>query len=61
MFHNGQTKPEELNLKGDINDTEVKKIAKAKDNKKAVESALKNGGINESTNEIQLGQALEKV
>ena len=27
----------------------------------AVELALKNGGINENTNEIQLGQALEKV
>ena len=36
-------------------------IFKAKDKKKSVELALKNGGINENTNEIQLGQALEKV
>jgi len=58
LYHNGQTKPEELNLKGEINDPEVKKIAKAKDKQKAVESALKNGGINESTNEVELGQSL---
>ena len=61
VYHNGQTKPEELNLKGEINDPQVKKIAKSKDKKKAVELALKNGGINENTSEIQLGQALEKV
>ena len=31
------------------------------DKKKEVELALKNGGINEKTNEIKLGEALEKV
>ena len=61
LYHNGEPKPEELNLEGEINDPEVKKIAKAKDKKKAVELALKNSAIDENTSEIDLGKALEKV
>ena len=57
IFLNGETKPKEVEKP----DSEVEKISKSKDKKKAVELALKNGGINENTNEIQLGEALEKV
>ena len=57
LFINGEAKPQEVEKP----DPEVEKIAKAKDKKKAVELALKNGGINENTNEIRLGEAIEKV
>ena len=59
VFHNGDTKPAKLNLYGQINDPEVKKIAKAKNKKTAVLTALKKGGLNENTSEIELGQALQ--
>jgi len=59
VFHNGDTKPAKLNLQGEINDPEVKKIAKAKNKKSAVLSALKKGGLNDNTSEIELGQALQ--
>ena len=56
---NGDTKPAKLKLYGQINDPEIKKIAKAKNKKRAVLTALKKGGLNENTSEIELGQALQ--
>ena len=42
-------------------DKAVKKIADSKDKAKALDKAIKSGEINDSTNEVELGQLLEKV
>ena len=59
IFKNGETIPE--GVEPEIKDKAVKKIADSKDKAKAIEKAIKSGEINDSTNEVELGQQLEKV
>jgi hypothetical protein len=59
IFKNGETRPE--GVEPEIKDKAVKKIADSKDKAKALDKAIKSGEINDSTNEVELGQLLEKV
>jgi len=59
IFKNGETRPE--GVEPEIKDKAIKKIADSKDKAKAVEKAIKNGEVNDSTDEIELGLAIEKI
>ncbi len=59
LYHNGQTKPEELNLVGEINDPVLKDISKSKDKVNEITKQLKNGGLKDgNTNEVEFAKIL---
>ena len=59
LYHNGQTKPEELNLVGEINDPILKDISKSKDKFNEITKQLKSGGLKDgNTNEVEFAKIL---
>lgn len=59
LYHNGQTKPEELNLVGEINDPVLKDISKSKNKVNEITKQLKNGGLKDgNTNEVEFAKIL---
>jgi len=59
LYHNGQSKPEELNLVGEINDPILEDISISKDKINEITKQLKNGGLKDgNTNEVEFAKIL---